>query len=154
MSILLPNGNEMKNISSGSSRSTKNVAGDAKLGGLKKALDRLPFARTRLELSALDDAVKKSGEITLSAVSLLERQGPDLRSFKIIQSTADTGAIVREARKRMNYSQQRLADLAGVGRRFISELESGKPTLEFDRVAKVCAACGIDLFAKSRVEPR
>jgi y4mF family transcriptional regulator len=60
------------------------------------------------------------------------------------------GALVRARRSRLSISQQQLADLAGVGRRFISELEAGKPTLEFDRVVQCCAALGIDILARSR----
>jgi len=75
-------------------------------------------------------------------------------TLTLLQSTSDVGALVREARKRMKFSQQQLADFAGVGRRFISELESGKPTLEFNRVARVCAACGVELFGGSRSDRR
>jgi len=50
----------------------------------------------------------------------------------------------------MKLSQQDFADLAGVGRRFVSELESGKPTLEIERVLRVCKAAGIDLTAYVR----
>lgn len=67
-----------------------------------------------------------------------------------IKSAAELGRFVRVARKRMDLSQQAFADLAGVGRRFVSELESGKPTVEFDKALKVCAAAGIDLFASER----
>jgi y4mF family transcriptional regulator len=67
-----------------------------------------------------------------------------------IKTTSDVGSRVREARKAMHLTQQSFADLAGVGRRFVSELEAGKPTLEFGRVLKVCEAAGIDLFALPR----
>lgn len=67
-----------------------------------------------------------------------------------IKTTADLGALVRAAREAASLSQQQLADQAGVGRRFVSELENGKPTLEFDKVAAVAAALGIDLFARKR----
>ncbi len=67
-----------------------------------------------------------------------------------ITSVADIGVLVRAARERQKLSQQSFADLAGVGRRFLSELENGKGTLEFDKVLKVAAASGIDLFAKER----
>lgn len=67
-----------------------------------------------------------------------------------IQSASDLGLEVRRVRKKMKMTQQKFADLAGVGRRFISELESGKPTLEFNRVMKVCQAAGIDISASSR----
>jgi len=50
----------------------------------------------------------------------------------------------------MNLNQQQFADVAGVGRRFISELENGKATLEFDRVLQVSKAAGIDLYARQR----
>jgi y4mF family transcriptional regulator len=67
-----------------------------------------------------------------------------------ISSVADVGVLVRAARERQKLSQQAFADLAGVGRRFLSELENGKATLEFDKVLKVAAASGIDLFVKER----
>lgn len=67
-----------------------------------------------------------------------------------ILSTADLGPVIRSAREAMGLSQQRFADLAGVGRRFISELENGKASLEFDRVLQVCRAAGIDILAKRR----
>lgn len=67
-----------------------------------------------------------------------------------LPSAAALGPLVRQQRQRLGFSQQRLADLAGVGRRFVSELESGKPSLEIDRVITCCTALGIDLFARSR----
>ena len=67
-----------------------------------------------------------------------------------IRRVADVGTHVREARKAMKLSQQSFADLAGVGRRFVSELESGKGSVEFERVLKVCQAAGVDIFAMPR----
>ena len=60
------------------------------------------------------------------------------------------GRLVRTARQSMRLSQQQFADLAGVGRRFVSELENGKATLEFGLVLQVCSAAGIDINAKRR----
>jgi y4mF family transcriptional regulator len=67
-----------------------------------------------------------------------------------VSTVSDLGRIVQQKRKAMKVTQQQFADLAGVGRRFILELEAGKPTLEFGRVLKVCKAAGIDLTATSR----
>ncbi|WP_332819957.1 helix-turn-helix transcriptional regulator [Sphingopyxis sp.] len=67
-----------------------------------------------------------------------------------LHAVADLGALVRKARLQLGFTQQSFADLAGVGRRFVSELESGKPTLEADRVLRCCAAAGIDIFAELR----
>lgn len=64
-----------------------------------------------------------------------------------ILSTEDLGQLVRSRRISMGLNQQAFADLSGVGRRFISELEAGKPTAEFGRVLKVCRAAGIQLAA-------
>ncbi|AMU92533.1 hypothetical protein ATM17_30200 (plasmid) [Sphingopyxis macrogoltabida] len=69
-----------------------------------------------------------------------------------LASVADLGALVRTARLQLGLTQQRFADLAGVGRRFVSELESGKPTLEAARVLRCCAAAGIDIFAELRAQ--
>lgn len=49
--------------------------------------------------------------------------------------------FVRQQRKALKMTQQDLADRAGVGIRFIRELESGKPTLRLDKVNIV-----LDLF--------
>jgi len=62
-----------------------------------------------------------------------------------VMSVADIGRRVREARKAMDMTQQRFADLAGVGRRFLIELEQGKPSLEIGKVLTVCRAAGIRL---------
>lgn len=68
----------------------------------------------------------------------------------LIPNAAALGRHVRAARESMDKSQQELAALSGVGRRFVSELENGKPTLEIGKVFAVLNACGIDLFAKAR----
>ena len=67
-----------------------------------------------------------------------------------ITSAHDLGQLVREARQHRKLSQQAFADLVGVGRRFISELENGKATLEFDKVLQVASATGIDVLARRR----
>jgi hypothetical protein len=46
-----------------------------------------------------------------------------LRPAKPITSAKDLGSQVKTTRRAMKLSQQKLADLAGVGRRFLSELE-------------------------------
>jgi y4mF family transcriptional regulator len=60
------------------------------------------------------------------------------------------GDLIKLSRKSKNLTQQQLADLSGVGRRFIIECEAGKPRLEFAKVLQVAAAAGIDVFAIKR----
>ena len=68
----------------------------------------------------------------------------------IVKNAGDLGELVRARRKSRKQTQQKFADMAGVGRRFVSELENGKGTLEINKVLKVLAAAGIDLLAQER----
>ena len=49
--------------------------------------------------------------------------------------------FIKEQRKSHRLTQRDLADSAGVGLRFVREMESGKPTLRMDKVNIV-----LDLF--------
>ncbi len=57
-----------------------------------------------------------------------------------IQTTRAFGAAIRGARKDRGLSQAELASRAGVGRPWLSELETGKRTVELGRVLLVLAA--------------
>jgi y4mF family transcriptional regulator len=59
-----------------------------------------------------------------------------------IKSTQELGQALRTARKRLGLTQTRLALAAGVGVRFIVELESGKSTVRLDSVMRVIEALG------------
>jgi y4mF family transcriptional regulator len=57
--------------------------------------------------------------------------------------TAQTlGAALRTARKRLGLTQADLALAAGVGVRFIVDLEGGKPTVRLEQVLRVVDALG------------
>jgi y4mF family transcriptional regulator len=73
-----------------------------------------------------------------------------VNASRSIKSPADFGLMVKNVRKGQGLSQQQFADLVGVGRRFVSECEAGKPRLEFAKVLQVAAAAGIDIFAIKR----
>jgi y4mF family transcriptional regulator len=75
---------------------------------------------------------------------------PNIPQSPRIQSAAELGRLIKASREQMKLTQQQFADITAVGRRFISELENGKPTLEFDRVLQVCQSAGIDLHARPR----
>ena len=58
-------------------------------------------------------------------------------------STAQAlGVALRAARKRMGLTQPDLALAAGVGVRFIVDLEGGKPTVRLEQVLRVIDALG------------
>ncbi|MCX6537840.1 MAG: helix-turn-helix transcriptional regulator [Acidobacteria bacterium] len=50
--------------------------------------------------------------------------------------------FVRQRRRGAKLTQHDLADLAGVGKRFVVELEAGKQTLRLDKVDQVLRAFG------------
>ena len=52
------------------------------------------------------------------------------------------GEFVRQRRRASGLTQQELGELAGVGTRFVSELERGKATLRMDAVNRVLRVFG------------
>lgn len=67
-----------------------------------------------------------------------------------ITSEQDLGACIRSRRNELELTQGELADVSGVTLRFVSELERGKATAQYDGIRRVLASLGLDLY----VEPR
>ena len=61
----------------------------------------------------------------------------------IVSSTRALGVLVRNKRKQDKLTQIELAELTGVGVRFLSELENGKPTVQLDKVLLVLSSLGL-----------
>ena len=59
-----------------------------------------------------------------------------------IRTTKQLGDALRAARKQLGLTQPQLALAAGVGVRFIVDLEAGKPTLRLENVLRVIDALG------------
>ena len=53
--------------------------------------------------------------------------------------------FLKDKRRKLNLTQQQLAEKAGVGLRFIRDLEQGKTTLRMDKVNKVLKLFGQEL---------
>ena len=47
------------------------------------------------------------------------------------------GKSIKEIRKKYDLTQVELSDRAGVGLRFLRELEQGKPTVRLDKITQV-----------------
>ena len=60
----------------------------------------------------------------------------------VIDTPATLGQAARSARKQLGLTQPQLALAAGVGVRFIVDLEAGKPTLRLENVLRVLHALG------------
>lgn len=62
--------------------------------------------------------------------------------MKSIRTPEQLGKTLRAARKQLGLTQPQLALAAGVGVRFIVDLEAGKPTLRLENVLRTIDALG------------
>ena len=66
-------------------------------------------------------------------------------------STLVYGDRIRARRRELGLSQSALADVVGVNRRVIGELERGKPTVQLGIALRVAAALGLDVRLDERL---
>jgi transcriptional regulator with XRE-family HTH domain len=66
-------------------------------------------------------------------------------SRRILNEAQTFGSLVRSRRKAMRMRQDQLALATGVGRRFVIDLEAGKPSCQLGRSLLVAKAVGLDL---------
>lgn len=62
----------------------------------------------------------------------------------------EIGAEIRRRRRRLRLTQQDAADLAGVNRRLVSEVERGRAAVTLHRLIAICDAVGLDLACRPR----
>jgi len=63
----------------------------------------------------------------------------------VAASSEGIGWLVRQRRRANRLTQRQLAELSGVGVRFVSDLERGKSTLRMDAVNRVLFVFGLML---------
>jgi len=66
-------------------------------------------------------------------------------THKGINMSTDIAKFIKEKRKQLKLTQPELAERAGVGLRFVRELENGKQTVQLDKVNQVLALFGSEL---------
>lgn len=71
-----------------------------------------------------------------------------------IPTTKAAGAAVRRTRLERDWSQQRLADEAGVSREWVSAVERGKPALDLRLLLDVLDALGLELSVHPGADAR
>ena len=67
-----------------------------------------------------------------------------------ITSSEDLGRLIRAHRKEQLATQAEFAALCGVGVRFISDMENGKPTIQLSKVLHVLRCLGLDMAIHPR----
>lgn len=70
----------------------------------------------------------------------------------IIKTTADVGQALKKVRKEQRLTQDDVAGLTGVSRRFIVELEGGKKTAQIGKALHVINMLGVSLVATYKWE--
>lgn len=69
-----------------------------------------------------------------------------------VKKTSDISKLVRSLRRQKGLSQEKAAGLAGVGRRFFSELERGeKESLDLGKVLQVLRKFGVTVTLEAKV---
>jgi HTH-type transcriptional regulator / antitoxin HipB len=71
-----------------------------------------------------------------------------MESWGYIRSSADLGRFLAAARVELGITQQALADELGVSRRYLSEIENGKPGLYTERLFQAMRLLGVQLRAE------
>jgi y4mF family transcriptional regulator len=80
----------------------------------------------------------------------LTEEAGEVFPYGKVETPAQIGAAIRHKRRAIGMRQAELAALSGVGIRFLSELENGKPSAEVGKVLLVLRRLGLDLL----IEPR
>lgn len=111
-----------------------------------------PHSHRKTEKPSPSEKSKPSpGALALLLNHRITRQADDRHSRPApvrIPDSAELGRLVRTKRLALKLTQQQLAERAGVGRRFICELEAGKPTIELGKALAACQALSLSLSAK------
>lgn len=71
-----------------------------------------------------------------------------------VATAADIGRLVKAARTRRAMSQADLAAVAGVSRRWLVDLEAGKPRAQLNLALTVLAVLGVRLHTDTHEMPR
>lgn len=68
----------------------------------------------------------------------------------VIQSPQDLGALIRRTRKAQGLSQKEVAGIGRTGNRVIVDIESGKPTVQLQKVLDLLDLLGLQLTVKTK----
>jgi len=70
--------------------------------------------------------------------------------MKRILDAKDIGLLVKQKRNQLKMTQPQLAAISGVGVRFISDLENGKPTMQIGKILDILHILGMDVNVSER----
>jgi HTH-type transcriptional regulator / antitoxin HipB len=80
----------------------------------------------------------------------MSAKSPPIPVPQRIRSAADLGEVVRATRKAAGVDQAEAAGLAGVGTRFLGDVERGKPNVRLGLVLRVLERLGLEVWVGPR----
>ena len=67
-----------------------------------------------------------------------------------IRTVSELGELVAAIRKRQGLTQQDVSGIAGLGSRFMVDLEKGKPTIQMQKSLDVLAQLGLEVVIRKK----
>lgn len=77
-----------------------------------------------------------------------ERVKTEQWNEQAVRSMDELGKLVREVRKGQEMTQEDVSGLAGLGNRFMIDLERGKETMQMQKVIDVLRLLGLELVIR------
>lgn len=72
----------------------------------------------------------------------------------IVRNPKALGAFIRGTRSQKRLTQSELAERVGVSRKWISEVESGKSSVDFSLILRTLTVLGVDMDLRPIPQPR
>ena len=70
--------------------------------------------------------------------------------FMKVTDSSSFGALVKNKRKNLGYTQKYISEFTGISVSFLSDLENGKKTIELDKALRVANLLGLDVELNER----
>ncbi|NEX61085.1 helix-turn-helix domain-containing protein [Noviherbaspirillum galbum] len=67
-----------------------------------------------------------------------------------VNTTMEVGAVIQRSRKEQGLTQIDVAGLAGLGERFVVELEQGKETIQMQKAMNVLDLLGLEVVIRKK----
>lgn len=80
----------------------------------------------------------------------MDNQSTNQEHLRKIKTPNDLGDFVRQFRNAQAMKQVDISGLANTGNRFIVELESGKPTLQLQKILDVLDVLGLEMVIQKK----
>ncbi|MGV8893662.1 MAG: helix-turn-helix domain-containing protein [Burkholderiaceae bacterium] len=71
-------------------------------------------------------------------------------ALSVVRSVAEIGDLIAATRRAQGLTQGDVAGLAGLGNRFLVDLEHGKATIQAQKMLEVLALLGLELVVRKK----